>query len=217
VNRDNQVAGAVGNNPDRASNLGSSVEAKPPPLARLSNECPTSSVVYDMLPQPTKDLDVEGPKSRLSAPEIMARTRARLAKLKNEPVAGVLPTSGEADGHDRAGAAKHSSRSFSNDDIRARLLNRLEEDKSQITLPAEQALPRPALSPPDTSWSSKAELDSQAVEAKLRMQAQVRVRLAAAKRATGDHVQDEDVEKDVHKDFGQREESLRATLRERRA
>jgi E3 ubiquitin-protein ligase Topors len=234
---DKQDGAAPGNAPDRTSNLGSSVENKPSLLARLSDRLPTSSSavdsdILDIQPQAPEDLDVKGTKPRLSAPEIMARTRARLAKLKNEPVAGVLPTASEQldGGHDdrsgEAGAGKHPSQPFSDDDIRTRLLNRLEEEKRQITLPAEEASPHSALSPADTSRDSRAESDSQAAEAKLRMQAQVRVRLAAAKRVTVGHVPDEASEsRDVQmhetgqgarKDFGQREESLRATLRERR-
>jgi hypothetical protein len=235
--KDKEDNAAPGNAPDPTSNLSSSVETKPSLLARLSDQLPTSSSavdsdIFDTQHQATEDLDAKSTTPRLSAPEIMARTRARLAKLKNEPVAGILPTASEQldDSHGdysgKAGVGKHPSRPFSDDDIRTRLLNRLEEEKRQTTLPVEAASPRAALSPADTSRDFTAKSDSQAAEAKLRMQAQVRVRLAAAKRVTAGQVPDETFEpRDVHmhgmgqgarKDSGQREESLRVTLRERR-
>jgi E3 ubiquitin-protein ligase Topors len=180
---------AVGNCPARILEPSSSAEAKPLLLARLSEQRPKSSLsgidTADTRPQrPTEDVDAEGSKSTLSAPEIMARTRARLAKLKNEPVAGVLPAvSAEVKGHDDAKGG--GTQASSGDDIRARLLNRLEEEKRQIPSPGLDSL-YPTLPAADTSRTLKAALDPQTAEAKLRKQAQVRVRLAAAKRAAGD-------------------------------
>ena len=213
---------AVGNYPARMLEPSSSAEAKPLLLARLSEQRPKSTLseigtADTPSRRPTEDVDAQGPKSTLSAPEIMARTRARLAKLKNEPVAGVLPAvSAGLKSDDADGGGTQAS---ADDDIRARLLNRLEEEKRQITSP-ELDSPYPTLPAANTSRTLKAALDPQTAEAKLRKQAQVRVRLAAAKRAAGDRppsgsVDDAYSNADEMRESG-REASLKAKLRERR-
>jgi E3 ubiquitin-protein ligase Topors len=191
-------------------------ETKPSLLARLSDPGPlTSSAV---------DVDSELPKQRLSGPEIMARTRARLAKLKNETVAGVLPTSALESGmiqHARDGADEDTS----NNDIRARLFRRLEEEKRMKSSPGHLS-PRPAALPTaDANPNSDVSLDAQAAEVKLRMQAQLRIRLAAAKRdavqhsdgTLGNEVGAGGIGEDMGTDFGKREELLRTRLKERRS
>jgi hypothetical protein len=210
---------AANNEPVQTSSL--SAEDKTILRTGLLSDQRTSSNETDTVNRqslPAEDPGREGPKARLSGPDIMARTRARLAKLKNEPVAGVPPT---ADLND----PNHEDRqqSSTGDDIRARLLNRLEEEKRQIISP-EQVPPQTALLTHETNMGSTSGLDSQAAEAKLRMQAQVRVRLAAEKRAAEEPPLSSPAQKDVMnganeevaKGFGGREESLRAKLREKR-
>lgn len=183
-----------------------------PLLARLSDEGPplnagteaVTRIETEMRVGAQSDASAEQP--RLSAPEIMARTRARLASLKNEAVAGVPPTSvalSDSDSVSPGNAAPNSSR----EGARVRLLNRLELAKRQTPSP-NNVVPDPALSNTGPNPTTKEGLDSQA-ELKLRMQAQVRIRLAAEKRAAdGGYSQ--------HVDGDGREESLRAKLKERR-
>jgi hypothetical protein len=149
----------------------------------------------------------------------MARTRARLVQLKDEPVAVILPSATPsdlgADGAKNIGDARDTTRDSSTDQIRTRLLNRLEEERRQIPQ-AATVLPDPARSAAE--MHPGAGLDSQAAEAKLRMQAQVRVRLAAAKRVAGGYSafsKDATVGTEGDAVVIQREESLRARLRER--
>ncbi|KZP24029.1 hypothetical protein FIBSPDRAFT_889247 [Athelia psychrophila] len=100
------------------------------------------------------------PRQTHSAREIMARTRARLARLKNQPVVGVsVPASPTPLDTPPPGAV----------DTRARLVDRLEEERRQVAA--------------DATVVPLAEADAGVqAEAVLRKKAQVRVRLAAAKR-----------------------------------
>ena len=192
-------------------------------LPRLSDPQSTSSLAFVTKASNTADTESANPKPKLTGPEIMARTRARLAKLKNEPVAGVLPASADLfqNGQDKV---DRSTPQPSHDDIRTRLFRRLEEEKRHIPAPEHLAPSAASLSTPDANQSSSTRSDPQAAEVKLRMQAQLRVRLAAAKRGTGEpsggsgkkEVGRNGIEDAVDVDFGRREESLRTKLRERR-
>jgi hypothetical protein len=70
----------------------------------------------------------------LSGPEIMARTRARLAKLKDEPIAGVLPTStlGSLVTQTSHDPADEGELQTWNEGIQARIFCRLEGEKRLI-------------------------------------------------------------------------------------
>ncbi|KAF7981004.1 hypothetical protein HWV62_35835 [Athelia sp. TMB] len=141
---------------------------KPDLLAHISDitsvSTPTSNSNATSPPDTpvSHDSDPHAP-PRQSARDIMARTRARLAKLKNESVAGIsIPAS--------PSPVDNSEPSPSVDaGARERLLSRLEQAKRQ------------AEGSPRTADVDTVDVGVQA-EARLKKQAQVRVRLAAAKR-----------------------------------
>jgi hypothetical protein len=140
----------------------------------------------------------------MSAPEIMARTRARLAKTnsnkgahRTDAAVAIVdrPSVNAIDNH-IAGTPNLSNGQVSQpNDVRARLRTRLEDEKRHLA----SSLPEPLHShepwgPPADSQSPvpNKELTTDAtehlhshaatMEAKLRLRAQLRVRLAAAKR-----------------------------------
>lgn len=149
-----------------------------------------------------------GQAPNLSASDVMARTRARLAKLKNEPVAGVSPSAASP-----TPIMEQQPTPSTIHDIRARLLSRLDQEK-RLGAQAVEQNPTGTNEVLDNESGSNAGLDPQALaaESKLRKQAQVRVRLAAAKRNGSTLKSNTD-------DTGAssaREESLKDKLRERR-
>ena len=133
------------------------------------------------------------PPGRYSAPEIMARTRARLAKLKNEPIAGVSPDNDVGVLPPPQTPTPPSSSSLKTDNqVKLIIMDRLEEAKRQAgSIGTETTATSEKLSPPE---------DANEAERKLRQQAHLRIKLAAAKRAAV---------------VEEREESLRAKLKGR--
>ncbi|KAJ7666685.1 hypothetical protein DFH06DRAFT_250133 [Mycena polygramma] len=145
-----------------------------------------------------------GGKPSLSAPEIMARTRARLAKSAATPGNAQSQESLSADG----GACTAPSlsaplsldsrrRQDGNGDMtisagetprRAKLLGRLEEEKQKARGVVDSAEDRisqeeqPIPIPFPVAVTTSTPVDAAAAEARLRRQAQLRVRLAAEKR-----------------------------------
>ena len=133
------------------------------------------------------------PPGRYSAPEIMARTRARLAKLKNEPIAGVSPDNDVGLLPPPQTPTPPSSSSLKTDNrVKLIIMDRLEEAKRQAG----------SIGTETTTTSEKPSLpeDANEAERKLRQQAHLRIKLAAAKRAAV---------------VEEREESLRAKLKGR--
>lgn len=197
------------------------MSSKPSPLTRLDGHdtmaLPASPTAVGM-----QGLEITEPSSMtsrkaLSPPEIMARTRARLAQLKDEHVAGVSPVSPVTEVAISLLNTPQDDISSSSlrGDARAQLLNRLEDAKTQI-LTGEESSPgtAPSTTHSGTNSTPNVDADLQAAEAKLRKMAQVRIRLAAAKRAAGEQP---GPSKFVASNKEGREESLRARLRERRA
>ncbi|KAJ7727272.1 hypothetical protein B0H16DRAFT_259763 [Mycena metata] len=152
-------------------------------------------------------------KPSFSAPEIMARTRARLAKLATKSTSldgGVVPASSPAAaavslGSRQDGDSNISTSSSGHIGDRAKLLGRLEEEKQKArgvagspthgtAAPVDAAVARNVgldrisqversiAFPVDSSVTSV-----DAAEARLRRQAQLRVRLAAEKREHSEH------------------------------
>ncbi|KAJ6489163.1 hypothetical protein C8R47DRAFT_1125214 [Mycena vitilis] len=143
-----------------------------------------------------------GGKSSYSAPEIMARTRARLAKSAATPGNAQRQESLSADGG--AGTAPSLSAPLSLDlrrrqdgngdmtisagetPLRAQLLGRLEEEKRKARGVVDSAEDRISQEeqpiPFPVAVSASTPVDAAAAEARLRRQAQLRVRLAAEKR-----------------------------------
>jgi hypothetical protein len=119
----------------------------------------------------------------LSASDIMARTRVRLAKLKNEPVAGV-PPSAPTPSIARSVSSATSNVSTS---LRNKLLGKLEEEKRYVS-DSDQvpSVPTTEIRAPTNSEDALDD-DSLIAESNLRMQAQLRVQLVAAKRARDNH------------------------------
>ena len=133
------------------------------------------------------------PAGQYSAPEIMARTRARLAKLKNEPIAGVSPDNDVGLLPPPQTPTPPSSSSLKTDNrVKLIIMDRLEEAKRQAG----------SIGTETTTTSEKPSLpeDANEAERKLRQQAHLRIKLAAAKRAAV---------------VEEREESLRAKLKGR--
>jgi hypothetical protein len=147
--------------------------------------------------------------SSLSAPQIMARTRARLAELRNTSVAGVQPSAIAADDTSSPSpngpSADSRAETPSRDAVRLardQLLSRLEHEKRSLHLGASD---HTGTSPPATGARATADgnhiasnnygIDgegtetgdaSAAMEARLRSEASLRVRLAAEKRAAAE-------------------------------
>jgi len=189
----------------------------PPPSAIAIDTADESRIV---------DIDSAPPKPRLSAPEIMARTRARLARLKNEALAGVSTSESDLIQNGHGPANEGTLRTSSNDNVRARLVRGLEEDKRLIAAPAQSSAHPAASSAADGNLNSGTRSDSEVAEVKLRMQALLRVRLAAAKRLAGEPHSGVSVgnegringaREDVNGEFRSREDSLRTRLWERRS
>ena len=187
-------------------------------LARLSDAPPseTDGSERTCTPLSTENSlqtngDPTGKATRFSAPEIMARTRARLAKLKDDmsPSRDVVEAQQEHatlvdppifnQTPDSA-----NTRVRENQDVRSRLQRRLDEEKKTLSsLPVysrhrESGAPMLAIVPisPVTSPSTSHEepttmigfgdaegTSSHTAEAKLRLRAHLRIRLAAAKRS----------------------------------
>ena len=139
------------------------------------------------------DNEESAPAGQYSAPEIMARTRARLAKLKNEPIAGVSPDNDVGVLPPPQTPTPPSSSSLKTDNrVKLIIMDRLEEAKRQAG----------SIGTETTTTSEKPSLpeDANEAERKLRQQAHLRIKLAAAKRAAV---------------VEEREESLRAKLKGR--
>lgn len=137
----------------------------------------------------------ENPQS-MSAPEIMKRTRARLAKLKNETIAGIPPST----------PTPPLTPSITSPPVdllaplRSTLLEKLQAEKEKAgEAPSEPLTPTNEV-PEDADPTENEALQA---ESKLRKQAQLRVRLAAAKRESAT-------------EESQREDALRAKLRSNR-
>ncbi|EIN06523.1 hypothetical protein PUNSTDRAFT_53962 [Punctularia strigosozonata HHB-11173 SS5] len=189
-----------------------------------------------------------GVSASLSAPQIMARTRARLAALRNESVAGVQPSaysqkpedtssqSHEGPDHpfgnpptDESGDTSVNPASKSVDMARRRLLNKLVREKRDLRSSVHTGLSPPATSAltegnqGDSSGIGEGNETgdaSAAMEARLRNEALLHVRLAAEKRVAASagragqtHVNGFQGSSAL---AGSREEALKARLHERR-
>lgn len=163
--------------PTLAARLSNEIEVQP---SRFDTSAPVVNIAHPENGAPA-------PARRYSAPEIMARTRARLARLKNEPVAGISPDDVRS-GHDSEPPQTPSpSSSTTKMDNRAKLMDRLEDAKRQVRVGSTAAeISGPTLSKTDSTSKPPVDTISQQAERKLRQQAHLRIKLAVAKRTAVD-------------------------------
>lgn len=174
------------NSPARQRNVldsapDSDTAGSPSLLARLSDpETQNTALLESNVPVGKEPLQPGIPS--FSAPEIMARTRIRLAKLKNETVAGIPPSTPTPP----LTPSALSSTSNAPTSLRNKLLGKLEEERRQVN---DGVQPVPSTTETESFPNSDDALNGESlkVESNLRMQAQLRVRLTAAKRARDNH------------------------------
>lgn len=158
---------------------GSELNTKPPERPSLLSRLTEPKIV---------DEDV-------SNPDVMARTRARVAALRNEPIAGVEPSNSSPPPL----SASPTPEAPNVNVLRNKLLDRLDAERNHALLPVAV----------EEGTAGAADSDSLKAESRLRTKAQVRVRLAAAKRAH----EEKQTGKETGVEHAQREEALRAKLK----
>lgn len=162
-----------------------------PSLLTQLSEPQTQSVASPMEPIDKDKVStvnvMEVNRQSMSAPDIMKRTRTRLAKLKNETIAGIPPSAPTPP------ILTTPPPTDAQIPLHSTLLEKLQAEKNM----ASEAPLEPLAPTVDTGSAGNEALQA---ESRLRKQAQLRVRLAAAKR------------KSITED-SEREDVLRATLR----
>lgn len=127
----------------------------------------------------------------MSAPEIMARTRARLAELKSASTSGDMDTNViESPSVSDSVPSPSSGVGSLSSNMRMKLLTRLEEERQRvpgstnIASSSSSSSGKELISTSPTLGLIDTDFHATERENKLRMRAQLRVRLAAAKRGS---------------------------------